>query len=149
MRLLTLHCFFLTLITVFPYVQCHICLYALSVNTIFSFCVFIFTFFFILFSPQDRFYNLPCLIRFHYNLPVIGDKKYFIAQYVALIITNPILFLIRIQIKKSFLSSFLMNIPSINFYNYLVIKRSLNNTPYRKFSLHCKTFQNKKRTCLN
>ena len=29
----------------------------------------------------------------------------------------------------------LMNILSMNFYNYLVTKRSLNNTPYRKFSL--------------
>ena len=32
----------------------------------------------------------------------------------------------------------LMNILSMNFYNYFVTKRSLNNTPYRKFSLNCK-----------
>ena len=59
MGLLTLHCFFLTLITVFSYVQCHI---SLSVSTIFSFCFFIFTFFFILVSPRDTFYNSQCLI---------------------------------------------------------------------------------------
>ena len=73
---LTLHCFFLTLITVFSYVQCH---KTLSVSTIFSFFVFIFTFFFILFSPRHAFYNLQCLIRFDYNLP--GDKKYFIVYF--------------------------------------------------------------------
>ena len=32
----------------------------------------------------------------------------------------------------------LMNILNMNFYNYFVTKRSLNNTPYRKFSLKCK-----------
>ena len=32
----------------------------------------------------------------------------------------------------------LMNIFNMNFYNYFETKRSLNNTPYRKFSLNCK-----------
>ena len=31
----------------------------------------------------------------------------------------------------------LMNIVIMNFYNYFVIKRCLNNTLYRKFSLNC------------
>ena len=66
-----IHCFFLTLINVFLYVQYHTCI---SVSTIFSFCVLIFTFFVLLVSPRDAFYNLQCLIRFQYNLPVI--RKY-------------------------------------------------------------------------
>ena len=36
---------------------------------------------------------------------------------------------------------------SMNYYKYLVTKKSLKNIPYRKFSLNCK--QKKKRTCLN
>ena len=67
-RLLTLHCFSLTLITGFSYVQCHI---FPSLSTIFSFCVSIFTFLVILFSPQDTFYKLQCLIRLYHNLPII------------------------------------------------------------------------------
>ena len=67
-----LHCFFLTLITVFSYVWSHI---SISVLTIFSFCVFIFTFFFMLFSPRDIFYNLQCLIQFHYNLCVTFQRS--------------------------------------------------------------------------
>ena len=43
--------------------------------------------------------------------------------------------------------SVLMNILSMNYYKYLVTKKSLKNIPYRKFSLNCK--QKKKRTCLN
>ena len=31
----------------------------------------------------------------------------------------------------------------MDFYNYFVIKRFLNNTPYRKFSLNCKQHSNK------
>ena len=54
------HCFF---ICVVPYIP--------IVSTIFSFCIFIFTFFFILFLPRDTFFNLQCSIRFHYNLPII------------------------------------------------------------------------------
>ena len=38
-------------------------------------CLFIFTFFFMLFSPRDAFYNLQCLFRFHYNLKYYGDKN--------------------------------------------------------------------------
>ena len=40
-----------------------------------------------------------------------------------------------------------MNILSMNYYNYFVTKKSLNNISYRKFLLNSK--QNKKRTCLN
>ena len=43
---------------------------SISVSAIFSFCVFIFTFF-ILFSPWDTIYKLRSLIWFHYNLSVI------------------------------------------------------------------------------
>ena len=35
---------------------------SITVSNIFSFCVFIFTFFFLLFSPRYTFYNLQCLI---------------------------------------------------------------------------------------
>ena len=67
LRLLTLHDFFLTLINVF---YMYNTIPSISVSTIFSFCVFIFTFSFLLFSPRNTFYNLQCFISFHCKLPV-------------------------------------------------------------------------------
>ena len=39
----------------------------------------------------------------------------------------------------------LMNILCMNFYNYFVTKRTLNNAPYRKFLLNCKQHSKTKR----
>ena len=86
-----IHCFFPTLINVFFYMF----------STIHPYLSLLFTFFFLLFSSRDTFYNLPCLIRFHCNLPVISRRlkktKYFIVpderHCFALIITktNPLI----------------------------------------------------------
>ena len=62
-----IHCFFLTLINAFYHASMSVC-------TIFSFCVFIFSFFSLHSSPRDTFYNLQCLIRFHCSLPVISRR---------------------------------------------------------------------------
>ena len=39
----------------------------------------------------------------------------------------------------------LMNILSMNYYNYLLTKRRFINTPYRKFSLNCKQHSKKRK----
>ena len=39
----------------------------------------------------------------------------------------------------------ILDILSMNFYNYFATKRTLNNTPYRKFSLNCKQHSKTKR----
>ena len=152
MRLITLHCFFLTLVTVFficlvPYIL--ICLYYFLI-------VFLFSPSFSFFSRHEISYNLQCLIRFYYNLPVIlRDKKNFTVHYlgkcVALIIINPILQYFRKTKYEFFLPPYQItfilvfdqvsdqkifsqlvhshhtstNILGMNFYNYFVTRRHL------------------------
>ena len=67
LRLLTLHYFIQTLITVF-----FICiiLYICICFFYFLFLCFYFHLLFLLFSPQNTFYNLQCFIQFHCKLPV-------------------------------------------------------------------------------
>ena len=125
------------------------------------FCVFIFTFFFLLFSPRDKFYNLECLIRFHYNLLVtsrntiknnpesITEKKsvtFIITELNALIFSwykvsfSPSLstcFLLSFWPGCSLFSHhILMKILSMNYYNYFGTKKYVNNISYRKLSLN-------------
>ena len=76
MQLLTLHCFFLTLITVFLYFYYHI---PLSVSNIFPFCIFYFHLVFFTLLAARPLSAVYCLIRFHCNLPVkhfiVHDEK--------------------------------------------------------------------------
>ena len=123
---------------------------SLSASTILWFYVFILTFFFRLFLPRDTFYNLQCLVRFHYNLPVIlGRQEIFhspIPKEKCCVNYNRVF---PSSLSNYFLFSFWSNniflahartshFNSMNFYNYFVTKRSLNKAPYRKFSLNCK-----------
>ena len=66
LQALTLHCFFLTLTTAF-YMYNTIYPYLFL---LFSNCVFILTFSFILFSPRNTFCNLLCLLKLHCKLSV-------------------------------------------------------------------------------
>ena len=135
---------------------------SLSASTILWFYVFILTFFFLLFLPRDTFYNLQCLVRFHYNLPVIlGRQEIFHSPIPkekccvncnrsnVLIFSWNKVWVFPSSLSNYFLFSFWSNniflahartshFNSMNFYNYFVTKRSLNKAPYRKFSLNCK-----------
>ena len=131
------------------------CLYLL-----FSRFLFLFHLLFPSLLAMRHIYNLQCLIQFHYNLPIILwryeklhrplPKKKVHANYnqpnalislskkdeFFLSLYQIILFLVfdHAHAVTSHFNEFL----SMNFYNYFVTKRSLDNTPYRKFSLNSK-----------
>ena len=63
---LTLHCSFLTLVTVF---QMYNTIYP-YLFLLFSHCVFIFTFLFLLVSLRNTFCNIQCFTQFHCKLPI-------------------------------------------------------------------------------
>ena len=135
---------------------------SLSASTILWFYVFILTFFFLLFLPRATFYNLQCLVRFHYNMPVILGRQEILHSRIpkekccvnynrpnVLIFSWNKVWVFPSSLSNYFLFSFWSNniflahartshFNSMNFYNNFVTKRSLNKAPYRKFSLNCK-----------
>ena len=68
-----IHCFFLILVNVFFHIFSTIHPYLFLLFSHLCSCFHLF--FFLPFSPRDTFYNLQCLIRFHYNLPVISQRQ--------------------------------------------------------------------------
>ena len=144
----------------------------MSAFTILQFCIFIFTFFFMLFSLGDTFYNLQCLIRFHYNL-LVTLRRYRIlhspwrkrkcsvnynqtkcsnifVERVWFFLPSVSTYFQATDQNRRFSSHIVMDILSMTYYNYFVTKRiSYQYSIQNVFAKLQATFPNKKngRTC--
>ena len=123
----------------------------LYVSTNFSFCVFIFTFSFLLFCPRNT-RNLQCFTQFHCKLPItlqswkilhsLRRKKKCYALIFLWCKVFPLSFSIYFlfsfcsdcRSKQFFSYHILTNILSTNYHNCFVTK----NIPYRKLSFNSK-----------